>query len=84
MNQKTKIYFVIIRYDPVSEEWEKIGTLGTLRSYFTSVVCKRQLYLIGGEGGRKEVSLVTAFDPYDNQWRSVKPMLTPRADAGTC
>ena len=76
--------YVITRYDPIADEWVQRASLYEYRSKFGCTVFNRMLYVAGGSNCPHTVAFVDRYDPLNNQWTSVAPMLTPRFEPGIC
>ena len=73
------------RYDPLSDEWEMIASmpknLVAYASYPAAAALDGRIYVVGGAKTRETFpasAQVFQYDPTENSWQSVAPMLKPR------
>ena len=78
----------IEEYDPINRQWEKKQNLLEVKNWFSSVVVKDAIYLIGGytlEGGLQEVASVNVYYPRTETWSEISALPNPLSafDAAT-
>ena len=66
-------------FDPQTNTWTVVTSLGTARNALGLAVLRGKLYAVGGEGADGEdVATVEAYDPEQNRWEEVAPLPSPR------
>lgn len=69
------------RYDPKTNEWQYVAPMPTARSSPGAVAVRDQIYVMGGFPATGTTTVVEAFDPQKNAWRTgLAPMPTKRFD----
>ncbi|WIX86457.1 kelch repeat-containing protein [Amycolatopsis sp. DG1A-15b] len=74
---------VVERYDPDADQWTTAPPLPTTRAATSAAGLDGLLYVAGGliddDSDEHATDTVLAFDPREEQWSPVSPMLNPRA-----
>ena len=78
------------KYDPSNKgdtSWIKMEDMKTPRRYLavgvlTEAFGKQYLYAVGGEQSGERLKAVEKYDPVNNTWTNVEPMLTERINFG--
>ena len=55
-------------YNPLSNTWRNISSMGTPRSNFGIEVIDDRLLVVGGYNGQRTSSAVVAYDETTNEW----------------
>jgi len=67
------------RFDPVTAQWTRLGTFPKARRDFVMTAAgDDRLYLVGGAEHAESLSLTEAYDPFEDDWQTVAPLLLPR------
>jgi len=75
----------LMKYDPIADEWTQRASLNKNRRGLRCTVFNRMLYVVGGDGDFSHpVAYVDRYDPLNNQWTSLKPMMKYRRRPGVC
>lgn len=70
------------RYEPITDEWTRIGSLRQNRACHGAAVSRNKMYVMGGKSGKTWLSCVERYDPCTDSWVHVPDMLTPRSEFG--
>ena len=68
------------RYDPATNAWSPIASMGSARYAHAAAVVDGLLYAIGGYDGSSYVSSGERFDPGANAWSPIASMGSARYD----
>ena len=69
------------RYDPVTNAWEAVAPMTTVRMTLAAAALDGKLYAVGGHNGASSLSSVERYDPTTNVWEAVvAPMAPVRMD----
>ncbi len=71
------------RYDPQSNVWQRVASMGTKRLGVSVAVLGGYLYAIGGSDGLLPLNTVERYDPKTNRWTPAQPMITRRKHLGS-
>ena len=56
------------RYDPTTNQWYTVASMGTRRMYSSCTVYNGYVYVAGGHDGTSVLSSVERYDPMTNMW----------------
>ncbi|XP_078370448.1 kelch-like protein 11 [Oculina patagonica] len=70
------------RYNPDTNLWQVMPSLGTPRSSVCAVANENHLYTIGGKSESEPVDVVERFDPKEQAWSRISSTLEKREGAG--
>ena len=65
-------------FDPQTNTWTALASMGTARAYHTSATICGKLYIFGGNAGGALTASVEAYDPISNTWVRVADMSCAR------
>ena len=70
------------RYNPDTNMWQEVPSLGHPRSSTCAVADGRHLYAIGGNSDSGSLDIVERYDPKEKAWHTVASTLEKRMGAG--
>jgi N-acetylneuraminic acid mutarotase len=70
------------QYDPSTNSWTTVESLGTDRDDHGAAVANGKIYAIGGDDGSNLLSSVEEYDPSADTWSSVASLPTARSRLG--
>ena len=70
-------------YNPTTDKWRTIASMGAPRAYFGLQYLHGRLYAIGGHNGDARISTCEAYDPTTDTWAPIASLHSPRAFLGT-
>jgi N-acetylneuraminic acid mutarotase len=74
---------VLLRYEPVEQEWDTLAEISRLRDHSAAVVLGGKIWSLGGrENSDLFHDSVEVYDPERNEWESGPPMLSVRSGFG--
>ena len=71
-------FFILERYCPLSDSWEKIASMNKFRSAGGGASLRGCVWALGGHDGLSIFDSVERFDPRVGTWEKQKPMLSKR------
>lgn len=69
------------RYDPKTDTWMTVASMSAGRDAIGVCVLGERLFAVGGYDGKWYSKLVEAYDPQNNKWQEVAPLINERAGA---
>lgn len=73
---------VLERYDPRRDRWRSLPPMPTKRGSMDADVVDGRLVVVGGEGTRRQLGIVEAFDIRSQRWTPFPSLEVPRHGAG--
>ena len=70
------------RYDPDTNSWTPIASMGTARIYLGLTTLNNNLYAVGGYDGNINLNTAERYDPDTNSWTPIASMGTAREGLG--
>ena len=67
------------RYDPKTNRWSNVPTMGTRRKHLGVAVYNGMIYAVGGRDDATELSSAERYNPKANQWQPVVAMTCRRS-----
>ena len=55
-------------YDPQSNAWTELASMGTARMVHASAAVGSKLYVFGGSGAGEDLHTVEVYDPASDSW----------------
>lgn len=71
--------YAIDKFDIGTKDWKHVGDIAEARSFISALSLNGKIILCGGfVHTRPYFNTVEQYDPHNNEWKSLKPMLTAR------
>lgn len=67
------------RYDPRTNRWSSIASMGTRRKHLGCAVYSNMIYAVGGRDDTTELSSAERYNPQLNQWQPIVAMTSRRS-----
>lgn len=79
---KFLIYFTVERFDPRTNRWSSVASMGTRRKHLGCAIYNNMIYAVGGRDDTTELSSAERYNPQTNQWQPIVAMTSRRS--GVC
>ena len=65
-------------------QWQRTSDLRHKRSCAGAAVLHNRIYVVGGRSGSKTLRSVESYDPAEERWQELDPMITARSEPAVC
>lgn len=79
---KVLMYFSVERFDPRTNRWSSVASMGTRRKHLGCAIYNNMIYAVGGRDDTTELSSAERYNPQTNQWQPIVAMTSRRS--GVC